>query len=327
MKRFAPSTLLGLTVLAWSACGALALAPRALAADTIFTLDDPRGDDHGDGDLTYPLSYYGLRPGDLDLISLSAERVSGGTEFTATFAQHVRPTARRTIDVGGTSLDDIARLGFYTTNLDIYIDTDHVPGSGGLITLPGRHAEIDPRNAWERAICLTPRPYEARTALKSILLKSLKRRLNAKEGATREDAERLKASLPDELESHIFFPTRVRVSGAKIRFTVPDSFLGGPARADWGYVVFTTGADIDLRFEINAPGLDKASDERLMLLPISPGGSTDHFGGGRDDEEDQAPIVDLLVPEGMRQETVLRSGNRKDPVRLPAVIPAPASHP
>lgn len=321
MKRLALSVLLG-----WTVFGGLAPAPSAGAADAIFTLTDPRGDDHGDGRLTYPLNYYGLRAGDLDLVSLRAERVAGGTEFTASFAQPVRSTARRTIDVGGTSLDDVARLGFYTTNLDIYIDTDHVAGSGGVVTLPGRHAEIESASAWERVICLTPRPFEARTAVKSILLKSLRRQLDAKEGATREDAERIKASLPDELESHIFFPTRVHVSGRDIRFLVPDSFLGGPARADWGYVVFTTGADIDLRFEINAPGLDKASDERLMLLPITPGGSTDHFGGGRDDEENQTPIVDLLVPEGTTQEKVLLSGNRKEPVRLPAVIPAPAAH-
>ncbi len=309
----------------WTLSLCLAAAP-VLGADKIFTLEDARGDDHGDGDLTYPLSYYGLAKGDLDLLSLSASRVSGGTEFAATFAQHVRPTARRTIDVGGTSLDDIARLGFYTTNLDIYIDTDHVAGSGGVVTLPGRRAELDPANGWERMICLTPRPFEARTALKNILLKSLKRQLNQKDGADREDAERLKAALPDELESRVFFPTRVRVSGSTIRFFVPDSFLGGPARADWGYVVFTTGADIDLRFEINAPGLDKASDERLMLLPISPGGNSDHFGGGRDDDDQQPPIVDLIVPAGTTQEKILRSGDpfKKIPVRLPAVIPAPA---
>lgn len=319
MKRIAPYLLLAGLV--------ASTAPLWAVADgtEIFSISDPRGDDHGDGALTYPLSYYGMQRGDLDLLSLSARRVDGGTEFEATFAHRVRPTARRTIDSGGTSLDDVARFGFYTMNLDIYIDTDHVAGSGGLVTLPGRHAEMDPANAWEKVICLTPRPFEAKTAVKSILLKSLRRQLNSKEKAIdREDAERIKASLPDDIETHVFFPTRIRVSGAAIRFFVPDSFLGGPARADWGYVVFTTGTDIDQRFEINVPGLDKASDERLMLLPIGPGGGTDHFGGGHDDDELQPPIVDLVVPAGASQEKILNSGDpiKHVPVRLPAVIPA-----
>src|SRR5262249_44630835 len=93
---------------------ALALSPIAAhaahaagSAETIFPLTDPRGDDHGDGTLIYPLRYYGLAPGDLDLLSLSARRVDGGTEFEATFANPIRPTARRTIDEGGTSLDTV----------------------------------------------------------------------------------------------------------------------------------------------------------------------------------------------------------------------------
>jgi len=303
---------------------ALVAAP-ALAGDEIFRLTDPRGDDHGDGDLKYPSDYYGLQKGDLDLVEFAARRVDGATEFEATFAQPVRSTGRRTIDIGGTSLDSVARFGFYTTNIDIYIDTDHVQGSGGLITMPGRRAEIAPENAWEKAIVLTPRPFEARSTLKDILLRSLKRQLNAHGGnVSREDAERIKAVLPEDVDSHIFFPTRVRISGRTIRFQVPDSFLGGPARADWGYVVFVTGADIDLRFAVLPPSVGKASDETLMLLPISPGGATDHFGGGREDDDLQPPIVDLLVPPGMKQEDILRSDDpgKNIPVRLPAVIPA-----
>ncbi len=303
----------------------VALAAPALAGDEIFRLTDPRGDDHGDGDLRYPTDYYGIRKGDLDLVGFAARHVDGATEFEATFAQPVRPTGRRTIDIGGTSLDSVARFGFYTTNIDIYIDTDHVPGSGGLVTLPGRRAELLPENAWEKAIILTPRPFEARATLKDILLRSLKRQLNARGGnVSREDAERIKAVLPDDLDTHVFFPTRIRVTGRTIRFQVPDQFLGGPARADWGYVIFVTGADIDLRFAVLPPSVGKASDEDLMVLPISPGGATDHFGGGREDDDLQTPIVDLLVPPGMKQEDILRSDDpaKGIPVRLPAIIPA-----
>ena len=77
--------------------------------------------------------------------------------------------ARRPIDDLGTQLTDVARFGFYNLNLDIYIDTDRVPGSGGVTMLPGRLAEIDPATAWEKAIILTPRPHDAQAELKRML--------------------------------------------------------------------------------------------------------------------------------------------------------------
>jgi len=48
------------------------IAPPAFGAGKeIFTLTDPRGDDHGDGKILYPLGD-DLKPGDLDLLSLTA---------------------------------------------------------------------------------------------------------------------------------------------------------------------------------------------------------------------------------------------------------------
>ncbi len=126
-------------------------------------------------------------------------------------------------------------------------------GSGALETLPGRVAAVAPAFAWEKAVALTPRPFEARTRLKAILLKTLKSELRAEQGRVDpEQAERIKTALPDDVESHIYFPNRIRAAGRSFRFTVPDSFLGGPALATWGYVVVVTGADIDLRFGTSA---------------------------------------------------------------------------
>jgi C-terminal binding-module, SLH-like, of glucodextranase len=299
----------------------------AAKGDLLWTLSDPRGDDNGDGTLRYPLRYYGLAQGDLDLLSLTARRVDGGTELEATFANPIRPTERRTIDIGGTNLDQVARFGFYTTNVDIYIDTDRVAGSGALETLPGRVAAVAPAFAWEKAIALTPRPFEARTRLKDILLKSLKAELRDEQGRVDpEQAERIKAALPADVESHIYFPNRIRTAGRSIRFTVPDSFLGGPALATWGYVVVVTGADIDLRFDAApiAGGLTRKVKDNLMVLPISPGGREDHFGGAQEADALQPPIIDLIAPPGFTQQRILRDYDlRTDrPVELPGVVPA-----
>jgi hypothetical protein len=292
---------------------------------------DPRGDDNGDGTLRYPVRYYGLAPGDLDLLSLTARRVDDGTEFEATFANPIRPTAQRTVDIGGTSLDQVARFGFYTTNIDIYIDTDtdRVAGSGAVNTLPGRRAAIAPAHAWERMIALTPRPFEARSRLKSILLKSLKRELRDEQGRVDpEEAKRIKSALPADVESHIYFPNRIRVASRSIRFTVPDSFLGGPAKDTWSYVVVVTGCDIDLRFDVSgvAGSLTREVQDNLLVLPIAPGGREDHFGGAQEDDNLQPPIIDLIVPPGFTQQRILRDYDlRTDrPVELVGVVPGEA---
>lgn len=299
-------------------------AGRAGAAETLFQIDDPKQDDHGDGTLRYPLNYYGLAPGDLDLVSLVARRVNGGTEFQATLGASVKSPAPLTSDIGGGQLKDVARFGFYGINLDIYVDVDRVPGSGGVKTLPGRKSAIRPEFAWEKAIVLTPRPYDAKSELKRSLLRELKAELAGKQGVSDQKADELRATLPDEMEQRVFFPTRIRVSGRKISFFVPDEFLGGAAKAEWGYVVFTTGADVDQRFTAFGDLSAGGPDDGLFVLPAKPGGAADRFGGRRDDDDGQPPIVDLVTPATTTQERVLadyaRDGSR--PVELPGVVPA-----
>jgi hypothetical protein len=300
---------------------AAAAAPAA-ADEAIFRLEDPRGDDHGDGTLRYPLGYYDLRPGDLDIVRFEARRRRGATEFEVTFAAPVKSPEGRTIDLGGGQMQQVAREGFYGVNLDVYVDTDRRDGSGGVRTLPGRKAVVAGDSAWERAIVLTPRPFDARSSLRRILLKNLRQELAAS-GSSAIDADRLRENAPDELERRVYFPNRVRVIGTRIRFSVPDEFLGGPARADWGYVVFSSGADVDQRFSL--PELVAGTaEEGLFILPVAPGGAVDRFGGRRDDDRGQPSIVDLLVPPGQSQERILSDyaldGSR--PVVLPGIVPA-----
>jgi glucodextranase-like protein len=294
------------------------------AAKEIFTLTDPRGDDHGDGNLIYPLDD-DLDPGDLDLLSLSARDEGNGTWFEATFAKPVRVPGRVAIDDLGTQLDVVARYGFYNLNLDVYIDTDRAAGSGGVTMLPGRHAEIDPSTAWEKAVILTPRPNEAKAELQRMLLKTLN------EDAKREDSdlksdeiEALKKQIPVDIESRIFFPTQIRVRGQKISFFVPALFLGGPAKATWAYTVATSGADLLVSFDVNRVLGRQAGMKSLMILPISPSRWQDRFGGGRENADIQPPLVDLIVPKGKKQEAILSDfdARAKRPVVIPGVVPA-----
>jgi len=308
----------------WLFSLALLSALPVFAGKALFTLSDPRDDDHGDGNYVYPLNEE-LNPGDLDLLSLTAEAETDGTTFEVTFAKPVRVPGRQVIDGLGTSLDTIARFGFYTLNVDIYIDTDRTPGSGAISMLPGRRATIDSASAWEKAVVLTPRPHEARGELKRMMGRAIKDELKKEDSdLEQEDATSMQAQIPGDVEERIFFPTKVRVRGNKISFFVPATFLGGPAKESWSYVVAVSGADVMQTFDINRALGRQPEDEALMILPVSPGKWSDRFGGGRENAAIQPPLVDILVPEGRKQETILSDFDprRKEPVVLPGIVPA-----
>ena len=295
----------------------------------IFELEDPRGDDHGNGRLEYPIRSDYVR-GDLDLVKFQARRVGGGTQFEAIFARPIRVAGREAIDDLGTSLASVARHGFYTFNIDVYIDKDRTEGSGWVRLLPGRKAELEAGHAWDRAVILTPRPSEARAALQRMMMGVLNQQLRA--GEYREDGTEItekilmQRRLPAELEERIHFPQKIRIHGRKICFFVPDRFLGGPARDDWSYTVVVSGADLIQSFDVSASmGLADSTRDNLMILPISPGRWQDRFGGGREGEVLQPPLVDIIVPPGsLSQERVLgRFSTQSDkPVQLLGVVPA-----
>ena len=302
------------------------LAAPPVFGKALFTLNDPRGDDHGDGNYIYPLNEE-LDPGDLDLLTFSANPARGGTWFEVTFAKPIRSPDAEVVDDLGTSLKSIARFGFYTFNVDIYIDTDRQPGSGALATLPGRYANVDRSTAWERAVILTPRPNEVRGELKRLLMRKLNQELKDEKSTLDTDtASELRGQIPEDVDSRIFFPNQIRVRGNKVTFFVPDSFLGGPAKDTWSYVVAVSGANVLQAFDLSRVlGRTSDKEESLMILPISPGKWTDRFGGGREAAPNQPPLVDILVPKDQRsQESLLQdfdARSKRNAVLL-GVVPA-----
>jgi hypothetical protein len=329
MARRNNKTLILTLVLCLLASLGLSIEAAAQSKKTIFKLEDPLGDDHGDGRLVYPL-ISDFEKGDLDLRSLTAKRVSGGTRFEAYFAKEIKQPGRESVDDLGTQLDSVARYGFYTFNIDLYVDKDREPGSGLIRMLPGREAEVTPEFAWERVICLTPLPNEASARLARLVVKSMRRTMTEEsEGRIDEEAlEEFKDSVPADIEEKAFFPTRVKVRNRTIEFTVPDSFLGGPADPDWGYVIVITAADIIQSIDMSkAAYLGRKSRERFMALPVSPGTWQNRLGGGREGEAIQPPIMDMLVPTGASQEVLLDDYSTKQnrPARLPGIVPAQES--
>jgi hypothetical protein len=297
----------------------------ALAGDRIFRIEDARGDDYGDGSIVYP-EIADWQPGDLDLVWFEAEAVPGGTEFSVRFARNVKEPDRRPLD-GFVLLSDLARFGFYNLNVDVYIDMDREPGSGRVTTLPGRLAEVHPDYAWEKVVALTPRPYTASSVLQKIMVADAKREIKREQGTVRRsDVDVARDQVEVEVADDVHFPNRIRVAGPTITFTVPDTFLGQTASADWAYTVVVTGCDLmtSLQTADVGAGFVGLPYSGLMILPVKEGGSRYTFGSREPDVEMLPPIIDLIVPEGMKQEEVLRSFDvlAEQKAQLPGVVPS-----
>ncbi len=315
---------------ALSLIAALAAGTAAARKDVIFSVADPWGDDHGDGSMAYPLRT-DLNPGDLDLLELTAIRGEKGTLFRVVFARDIRSPEGEAVNGLGTQREDIARHGFYTFNLDLYIDTDRQPGSGNVAMLPGRKAEVAPPHAWEKVVALTPRPEVLRASIHRLRVREWKEEESRKRAVSSAEVKQRKKQIAEELLPVIYFPNRIRVVGRTIEFFVPEAFLGGEAQPGWAYVACVSGARLEQRLDVPLLGRYAADSSDGLILPIIPGRAEDAFGGGRENDPLQPPLVDILVPEGAGrgQAEILRDYDsfQERRVQIPGVVPADVEAP
>ena len=293
----------------------LLLAGAEGSAQTLFSLEDVRGDDDGGESLIYP-NRQDLQKGDLDLVRFSAEHRSDGVWFVAEMAQPIRSPVGQVTEVGQVPLDRLARNGFYTFNLDVYVDTDRIAGLGEIDALPGREVTIDRQFAWEKCIVLTPRPDAAQTMLQLYFDRVFEAELRAKQGkVSKTELGVLESKSEALLNERYFFPTRVRVSGRKVEFLVPTEFLGGVPAESWAYTVLVTGADLE---QASKPGQANPDKATMMAMGLGAGIRSDLWGIRSDTDAGVAPIIDLLAAGPDTQPTVLAD---YDTVagRLPAV--------
>jgi hypothetical protein len=279
-----------------------AFALPVVAAPTVIV--DPKGDDFGAGGLMYP-NRPDMKPGDFDLTQFSFESRADGTWFSVRFAQPIRAPGSQVTTTGQIPIADIARLGFYTFSVDVYVDTDRVTSSGSTDALPGRGVAIDAGSAWERAIVLTPRPDVVRTMLEGEMVRAAEAELIAKQGrAGKADTERIASRVRADVERRYWFANRVRVQGREIQFFVPASFLGRPADSKMAYTVLVTGADVD---QVGRSFAGSRERPPLMVLPVALGLRENAFGIRSDEDSASAPVIDLLAATVDDQRKVLQS--------------------
>ena len=286
-----------------AAFAALGLAASAGAvAEPLFSVPDARGDDDGNGSLIYP-NRNDLHRGDLDLVSFAADQREDGVWFVVEFGQAIRSPVGRVTEVGQTPMERIARNGFYTFNVDVYVDTDRIAGSGQTGTVPGRNVAIDRQYAWERAVVLTPRPDIARTMLQMHFDEQFEAELRAKQGkVSKEELRDLQDRASTRVDELFFFPTKVRVNGRKAEFLVPQEFFGAAPSKSWGYTVGVTGADLE---QTGRPGQISSSRTTMMTMGIARGISDSLWGMRSDADEATPPVIDILASDPQVQHSVL----------------------
>lgn len=260
---------------------------------TLVTLSDPPGDDYGAGTLVYP-QRADFQAGDLDLLQLKISRDEDGFWFEAMFKNPIRDPEGVPNAVGAESLANFARKGFYQFNIDVYVDTDRVKGSGNTSTAPGRQARIDPAFAWEKAVILTPRPELMRRQLLDALTEQFPDRSNAETEAS--------------VDQEMFFPTRIRVRGKSIAFFVPAGFFPGSDATDWAVTALITGAITTIPADMSLFPSTKKPLERIQLglMQPAPGHPKDTFGysGAM-----PSPVVDMLGSSAEQQVLQLTAKN------------------
>jgi hypothetical protein len=299
----------------------LSLVLAVPAAAEIFRVDDPRGDDFGAGDLVYP-NRDDFEPRSLDLEFLSARATRDGTWFKARMGRPIVSPAGRLTSIGSEPLEAIARNGFYTFNIDVYIDTDRVAGSGRTDTLPGRLVNVHRESAWEKAVILTPRPQVARAWFAIHLSEVQQNELRAEKGRVdRDDVADIETRVEEQIAAQFHFPDRVRVRGREIEFFVPADFLGGTASPEWAYTVLVTGADVEQATKVLSISPGAFS---LMAMQVGRGRATDRFGIIQQGDINQPPVIDILAPSVEAQQRALSDYDVVAPrlAAIPGVSPA-----
>ncbi len=118
---------------------ATALAVGAVAAHAV-EFSDPRGDDNGPGNYTYPTDGV-YKPGSFDLTKFKAEKSGGNVDFSVDVAANLEDPW----GMGG---------GFAVQMVFIFIKTG-APG-GHTESLPGLNLQFAPSSEWNKVVILSP---------------------------------------------------------------------------------------------------------------------------------------------------------------------------
>lgn len=214
-----------------------------LSAGTKIEFKDPKGDDKGPGYYTYPTNPIYV-PGSFDLLEATIEDKGNEIEFTVKFNAPV------TFDWG--DFWDVQQV-------QIYLDFDHIEGSGWTETIPGTQVLVDPMNAWEKVVFIDPHT-----------VPKINGEIELKAAHMKED---------------IVLPSKIKPVGKSLKSTVKKEDLGVAEDVDitkWGYGILMLSAT-------GFPG-----EWCVLMRRVNEYNGDHRFGGGSDGSGDPN-VMDMFV--------------------------------
>ena len=322
IMRFSRSHLLTATLLA------SLLAPPAFGAGKeLFTLTDPRGDDHGDGKLVYPLQRRSEARRSRHPLPHRPPRTA-----TARCSRSPSRAPCATPGPGGHRRPrHPARQDGPLRLLQPEPRHLHRHRPGPRLRRP-HHAPRPPRR--DRSVDRLgegghpdppaqrgARPSSSGCSCKTLNEDTKKRPAASPTRRSRRSRSRSRSTSTSGSSSRPRSTCAARRSASSCPASSSAARPRPPGPTSWPPPAPTCCSRFDLARKL---GRDP-SDKSLMILPISPGRWQDRFGGGRENADIQPPLVDLIVAKGGRtQEQVLADfdARAKRPVKLTGVVPA-----
>lgn len=218
------------------------VSSNAAAEGLVFK--DPTGDDKGTGKIVYPTSK-DYKRGSFDLVELQINDKGSKIEVVAEFATKIEdPWDSKSWGGHGFSLQFV----------QVYLDLDHKAGSGHKDALPGMNVKFKEDARWEKVLLISPQPTNR-----------LKSEVDAKAATMKKD---------------IVFPSKVRVSGKKIKATFKKAATG-----------FAKGVGVQALVQSNE-GYPTKDD--LLVRKVNEYEGEHRFGGG-DDHDCDPHVLDMLA--------------------------------
>ena len=230
----------GVRIVAWLLMAFALLAPRDGVAASVAPSDAPpvvlvdeRGDGDGPGSYVLPRGP-AFRRGAFDVVRVTLRPAGGDVAIEVQLGGPlpIAHHARAGRDTWGSYL---------LLQVDLYVDTDRVPGSGETRTVPGRRVLIDEREAWEHALVLSALPGRVSAGLRM--------------------------AVPD-LVSRVHVAAPRHASGRSIEALVPQSALGGLPSPDWGYTVLVSS--VTLSTSLRGLVLGRGDDANIYTREVTP---------------------------------------------------------
>ncbi len=251
-------------------CLACATAQQATGAAGVTAASGPQtidytdliGDDYGPGTYKYPTDQV-YKPGSFDLTELQIVPTGDTVEFQVSVASRIEDPWDSKAWGGN---------GFSVQMVFIFIDTDHVVGSGVTEGLPGLNIRFKPEEAWDRVIILSP------------------------QGPARVNSE-IETKCP-QWKDRIIVPKLTRAQGKTIIGVIDAAQLGGPVRRSWG---------VQVAMQSNEGFPDKGD---LLTRKVNEFEGQHRFGGGSDYNNDPH-VIDILSDPPEAQKAILNAYNHE----------------